>query len=153
MGKGVCDMALVRSNPWTALPTLQNRVNRLFDDMFPEIGRGDDIGLMEWRPMVDTYEKDDAIVVSAELPGVNREDISVDVKNNILTISGERKHEEDVNENNYFRKERFYGKFQRSFTLPDNVDSEKVDAAYKDGVLEVTIPKTEQGTTKKIEIK
>ena len=146
-------MALVRSNPWTALPTLQNRVNRLFDDMFPEIGRGDDIGLMEWRPMVDTYEKDDAIVVSAELPGVNREDISVDVKNNILTISGERKHEEDVNENNYFRKERFYGKFQRSFTLPDNVDSEKVDAAYKDGVLEVTIPKTEQGTTKKIEIK
>ncbi len=146
-------MALVRSNPWTALPTLQNRVNRLFDDMFPEIGQGDDMGLMEWRPMVDTYEKDDAIVVNAELPGVNKEDISVDVKNNILTISGERKHEEDVNEDNYFRKERFYGKFQRSFTLPDNVDSEKVDAAYKDGVLEVKIPKTEQGTTKKIEIK
>ncbi len=146
-------MALVRSNPWTALPTLQNRVNRLFDDMFPEIGQGDDMGLMEWRPMVDTYEKDDAIVVNAELPGVNKEDISVDVKNNILTISGERKHEEDVNEDNYFRKERFYGKFQRSFTLPDNVDSEKVDAAYKDGVLEVTIPKTEQGSTKKIEIK
>lgn len=145
-------MALVRSNPWTALPTLQNRVNRLFDDMFPEIGQGEDMGLMEWRPMVDTYEKDDAIVVNAELPGVNKEDISVDVKNNILTISGERKHEEDVNEDNYFRKERFYGKFQRSFTLPDNVDSEKVDAAYKDGVLEVTIPKTEQGTTKKIEI-
>ena len=146
-------MALVRSNPWTALPTLQNRVNRLFDDMFPEIGQGEDMGLMEWRPMVDTYEKDDAIVVNAELPGVNKEDISVDVKNNILTISGERKHEEDVNEDNYFRKERFYGKFQRSFTLPDNVDSEKVDAAYKDGVLEVTIPKTEQGSTKKIEIK
>ena len=146
-------MALVRSNPWTALPTLQNRVNRLFDDMFPEIGQGDDMGLMEWRPMVDTYEKDDAILVNAELPGVNREDISVDVKNNILTISGERKHEEDVNEDNYFRKERFYGKFQRSFTLPDNVDSEKVDAVYKDGVLEVKIPKTEQGTTKKIEIK
>ena len=146
-------MALVRNNPWTALPTLQNRVNRLFDDMFPEIGQGDDMGLMEWRPMVDTYEKDDAIVVNAELPGVNKEDISVDVKNNILTISGERKHEEDVNEDNYFRKERFYGKFQRSFTLPDNVDSEKVDAVYKDGVLEVKIPKTEQGTTKKIEIK
>jgi len=145
-------MALVRSNPWTALPTLQNRVNRLFDDMFPEIGQGEDMGIMEWRPMVDTYEKDDAIVVNAELPGVNKEDISVDVKNNILTISGERKHEEDVNEDKYFRKERFYGKFQRSFTLPDNVDSEKVDAAYKDGVLEVTIPKTEQGTTKKIEI-
>lgn len=146
-------MALVRSNPWTALPTLQNRVNRLFDDMFPEIGQGDDMGLMEWRPMVDTYEKDDAIIVNAELPGVNKEDISVDVKNNILTISGERKHEEDVNEDNFFRKERFYGKFQRSFTLPDNVDSEKVDAAYKDGVLEVKIPKTEQGSTKKIEIK
>jgi len=146
-------MTLMRTNPWTAVPTLQNRVNRLFDDMFPEIREGVDTGLMEWRPMVDTYEKDDAIIVNAELPGVKKDDISIDVKNNILTISGERKDEEEVNEDNYFRKERFYGKFQRSFTLPENVDPDKVDAAYKDGVLEVKIPKTDEGSTKKIEIK
>lgn len=145
-------MALVRNNPWTALPTLQSRVNRLFDDMFPEIRQTDDMGLMEWRPVVDTYEKNDHIVVNAELPGVNKEDITVDVKNNVLTISGERKHEENVNETNYYRNERFYGKFQRSFTLPDNVDAEKVDAVYKDGVLEVKIPKTEDNKTKKITV-
>lgn len=146
-------MTLMRPNPWTAVPTLQNRVNRLFDDMFPEIREGADTGLMEWRPMVDTYEKDEAIIVNAELPGVKKDDISIDVKNNILTISGERKDEEDVNEDNFFRKERFYGKFQRSFTLPENVDPDQVDAAYKDGVLEVKIPKTEKSSTKKIEIK
>ena len=146
-------MTLMRTNPWTAVPTLQNRVNRLFDDMFPEIREGVDTGLMEWRPMVDTYEKDDAIIVNAELPGVKKDDISIDVKNNILTISGERKDEEDVNEDNFFRKERFYGKFQRSFTLPENVDPDQVDAAYKDGVLEVKIPKTEESSAKKIEIK
>lgn len=146
-------MALMRTNPWAALPTLQNRVNRLFDDMFPQIRQTDDMGLMEWRPVVDTYEKDNAIVVNAELPGVKKEDISIDVKNNILTISGERKHEEKVNEDNFYRSERFYGKFQRSFSLPDNVDADKVDAVYKDGVLEVTIPKTEDSTRKKIEVK
>lgn len=146
-------MALMRTNPWTALPTLQNRVNRLFDDMFPQIRQGDDMGLMEWRPVVDTYEKNNSIVVNAELPGVKKEDISIDVKNNILTISGERKHEENVNEDNFYRSERFYGKFQRSFSLPDNVDADNVDAVYKDGVLEVKIPKTEDSARKKIEVK
>lgn len=73
-------MALARTNPWTALPTLQNRVNWLFDDILPEISTGDDMGLMDWRPIVDTYEKDNAIVVNAELPGVKKEDISIDVK-------------------------------------------------------------------------
>ena len=146
-------MALMRTNPWTTLPTLQNRVNRVFDDMFPDIrNRVDDLDLMEWRPVVDTYEKDDAIMINAELPGVKKEDINIDVKNNILTLSGERKDESDVNEDNYYRSERFYGKFQRSFTLPDNVDADKVDATYKDGVLEVKIPKTGQSSTKKIEI-
>ncbi len=146
-------MALTRTNPWGALPTLQNRVNRFFDDMFPEISAGDDMGLMDWRPVVDTYEKDNAIVVNAELPGVKKEDVSIDVKNNVLTISGERKDEENVNRDDYYRSERFYGRFQRSFTLPDNVDADKVDATYKDGVLEVKIPKTGDSARKKIEVK
>jgi HSP20 family protein len=146
-------MALVRWSPWSTLPTLQDRINRLFEDAFPQVEGREDAGLFEWRPMVDTYEKDDAIVIKAELPGVNKDDIAIDINNNVLSIRGERKHEKDVNEDNYFRRERFYGKFQRAFTLPDNVDAEKIDANYKDGILEVKVPKTEQSKGKKIEIK
>jgi HSP20 family protein len=125
----------------------------LFEDALPQTEGREDSGLFEWRPVVDTYEKDDAIVIKAELPGVSKENISVDVNNHVLSIRGERKNEKDVNEDNYFRRERFYGKFQRAFTLPDNVDPEKIDANYKDGILEVKVPKTEQSKGKKIEIK
>jgi HSP20 family protein len=144
-------MALIRTNPWTAAPV--SRVNRLFENMFPEVRETDDMNLMEWLPAVDTYEKEGSIVVKAELPGLKKEDISIDVKNNILTISGERKHEEEVEKSGFYRSERYYGKFQRCFTLPDNVDAEQVDASYKDGILEVQIPKTERSSAKKIEIK
>lgn len=146
-------MALVRWNPWTTLPTLQDRINRLFEDAVPAAEGREDVGLFEWRPMVDTYEKDDAIMIKAELPGVKKDDISIDVNNGVLSIKGERKHEEDVNEDNYYRKERFYGKFQRAFTLPDNADPDKIEAGFKDGVLEVKVPKTEQSKGKKVEIK
>jgi HSP20 family protein len=144
-------MALIRQNPWSTLPTLQNRINRAFDDMFPEVR--EEMGTLGWRPMVDTYEKDDALVIQAELPGVKKEDISLDIDNRVLTIRGERRYEDDVNQKDYHRQERFYGKFQRSFTLPDNVDPNRVDANYSDGVLKVTLPKTEESQTKKIEIK
>ena len=146
-------MALVRYNPWTTLPTLQDRINRLFEDAFPAAEGREDVGLFEWRPMVDTYEKDDAIMIKAELPGVKKDDISIDVNNGVLSIKGECSHEDDVNEENYYRRERFYGKFQRAFTLPDNADPDKIEAGFKDGVLEVKVPKTEQSKGKKIEIK
>lgn len=147
-------MALARWNPWTTLPTLQDRINRVFDDMFPTTGEGrEDAGLFEWRPMVDTYEKDDAIMIKAELPGLKKDDVSIDVNNNVLSIKGERKDEENVEEDNYYRRERFYGKFQRAFTLPDNVDTDKIEASFKDGILEVKVPKTEESKGKKIEIK
>jgi len=143
-------MALVRWNPATTVPTLQDQINRLFGDMLPETQQG--LGLMNWRPSIDTYEKDDAIVFKAELPGVKMEDVDIDVSNNVLTIKGER-HYEDVKEEDFYRRERFYGKFQRVFTLPDNVDTTNIDARYNEGVLEITVPKTEQTQTKKIEIK
>ncbi|MFP4225681.1 MAG: Hsp20/alpha crystallin family protein [Desulfobacterales bacterium] len=143
-------MALVRWNPATTVPTLQDRINRIFDDMFPEAQ--EDLGLLDWRPTVDTYEKDDAIVFKAELPGVKKEDVDIDVSNNVLTIKGER-HYEDAKDEDYYRRERFHGKFQRAFTLPDNVDTSNIDASYNDGVLEITVPKTEETQTKKIEIK
>ncbi len=148
-------MALVRWDPWTTLPTLQDRINRLFDDAFPTrtAGGEDELSLLDWRPSVDTYEEGDNIVIKAELPGVKKEDVSIDVKNNVLTLKGERKHEENIDEQNYYRRESAYGKFQRSFTLPDAVDPNKIEASYKDGVLKVTVPKTEESKTRKIEIK
>ncbi|MFP3981594.1 MAG: Hsp20/alpha crystallin family protein [Desulfobacterales bacterium] len=146
-------MAITRWNPWTTLPTLQDRINRVFDDMFPTTEGREDMGLFEWRPMVDTYEKDDHIVIKAELPGVKKDDISIDVNNNVLSIKGERKDEEKVDEENYYRQERFYGKFQRAFTLPDNVDTDNIEANYNEGVLEVKVPKTEESKTRKIEVK
>lgn len=147
-------MALIRRNPRATLPTLQDRINRVFDEMFPALGEErEDFGLFEWRPTVDTYEKDDSIMIKAELPGVKKDDVSIDVNNNVLSIKGERKDEENMEEGDYYRRERFYGNFQRAFTLPENVDTDKIEASFKDGVLEVKVPKTEESKGKKIEIK
>ena len=148
-------MALVRWDPWTTLPTLQDRINRLFEDAFPAHGAGreDEMSLLDWRPTVDTYEEGENIVIKADLPGVKKEDVSIDVKDNVLTLKGERKHEENINEENYYRRESSYGKFQRAFTLPDAVDPNKIEASYKDGTLKITVPKAEERKAKKIEIK
>ena len=148
-------MALVRWDPYTTLPTLQDRINRLFEDTFPSrtAGREDEMSILDWRPTVDTYEEGDNIVIKADLPGVKKEDVSIDVKDNVLTLKGERKHEENVNEENYYRRESAYGKFQRAFTLPDAVDPNKIEASYKDGTLKITVPKAEERKAKKIEIK
>ena len=149
-------MALVRWNPWAGmptLPTLQERINRVFEDIFPAAGEREDFGLMDWRPVVDTYEKEDAVMIKADLPGVKKEDISIDIRQNVLTLSGERSHEKDIREDQFHRRERYFGRFQRSFTLPENVDPEHVDARFKDGVLEVRVPKTEKTRAKRIEIK
>ena len=124
----------------------------MFDEMLPASGR-EDVGLMDWRPTVDTFEQENAIVVKAELPGVNKEDVSINVHQSVLTLSGERKRDEEVKEEKYYRRERFYGKFQRSFTLPENIDPDKIFASFKDGVLEVRIPRTEKSQAKRIEIK
>ncbi|HMA84296.1 MAG TPA: Hsp20/alpha crystallin family protein [Desulfosalsimonadaceae bacterium] len=148
-------MALVRWDPWTTLPTLQDRINRLFEDAVPNrTGGGEsEMSLFDWRPKVDTYEEGDNIVIKADLPGVKKEDVSIDIKDNVLTLKGERKHEENINEENYYRRESAYGKFQRAFTLPDGVDPNKIEAAYKDGTLKITVPKAEKTKAKKIDIK
>ncbi len=106
-----------------------------------------------FSPAVNTREDDKAYYVHADLPGVSKEDISIDLKDNVLTISGERKHKEEVKEKDYYKLESFYGRFQRSFTLPENVDINAIDAASENGVLNVTIPKAAPKESKKIEIK
>ena len=138
-------MNLVRWSPWKDMTTLQNRINRMFDDPFFRTGRMvDDASLGMWNPVVDLYEKDDKFVIKAELPGVEKKDIRIDLKDRVLTLSGERSHDNEVKEENYYRRERSYGKFQRAFTLPADVDSDKIKAEFKEGVLQVEVPKPEE---------
>ena len=146
-------MNLVRWSPWREMTTLQNRFNRMFDDPFFRIGRlDDDAGMGMWNPTVDLYEKDDNFVIKAELPGVDKKDITIDLKDRVLTLSGERSYDNEVKEENYYRRERSYGKFQRAFTLPADVDSDKIKAEFKDGVLQVQVPKPEEQKPKQVTI-
>lgn len=147
-------MAIVRwLDPFRDLTSIQERMNQIFEDALART-RGRDEGLRTgmWTPAVDIYEKNDAVVVKAELPGVERDQISVEVKDGILTLRGERKFERDVKEESYHRIERSYGTFLRSFSLPVSVDQEKVKAKFKDGVLEVELPKKEQAKPKQITV-
>lgn len=146
-------MNLVRLNPWGNMDTVRHRMNRLFDDFFYPVSRDDrDLGMWDWNPVADIYDSEDHLVIKAELPGVDKKDIVVDVKDGVLTLSGERSYDNEVKEDKYYRKERAFGKFERSFTLPVNVDSEKIKADFKDGVLKIEIPKPETLKPKKITI-
>ncbi len=110
---------------------------------------------IQFIPAVNTREGDDAYYIEVDLPGVKKEDINIDVHDNILTVSGERKLEEERKDDEFYRVESFYGKFERSFTLPEDVDSDKIEAKDENGVLLITIPKAQQvdKAPKKIEIK
>ena len=146
-------MAVIRWTPFRELSTVQDRVNRLFEDAMKAPYRGDE-GLTStaWAPAVDIYETDKEIVLKAELPEMQEKDIDIKVEDNVLSITGERRMEKEVKEENYHRIERSYGSFNRSFTLPRTVDREGIKAAYKDGVLKVTLPKKEETKPKQIKI-
>jgi HSP20 family protein len=130
-------------------------MNRLFDESFRGINRTgseeDWVG-GSWAPAVDIYEQNGNIVLKAELPGVDPKDVDVRVENNILTLRGERKLENEVKRESYHRVERAYGSFTRSFTLPNVVDTEKIKAEYKDGLLRMTLPKKDEAKPKQISI-
>ncbi len=146
-------MELAKWNPISDMLTLRNRINRMFDDpLFARAFDKEDIPMSSWNPAVDIYEDDDSFVVNAELPGVKKEDITIDLKDRVLTIRGERTFDNEIKEDKYFRRERFSGKFQRSFSLPASVDPNKIKAEYKDGVLNVRIPKPEEQKPKQITI-
>jgi len=146
-------MLLTKWEPFKDLTSLQGRINRLFDDSLIRSRFFDDDTLSGiWAPVVDVYETENEIVIKAEIPGVSKKDVNVELKDNILTLSGERKREKDIKEENYHGKERYYGAFRRSFGLPAHVEHEKVKARFKDGILEITLPKVEAAKPKKIEI-
>ncbi len=106
-----------------------------------------------FSPAVNTREDDKAYYIHADLPGVAKEDINIDLKDNVIMISGERKHKEEIKEKDYYKLESFYGKFQRSFTLPEDADGNAIDASSENGVLNIVIPKAAPKESKKIEIK
>ena len=146
-------MALARWTPMGNLQSFQNEMNRIFNEFFRG-GNGEEAGseLSTWTPPVDIHETDDALVIKAELPGISKDDISIDVHQNTLTLRGQRKHEAEVKQDNYHRMERAYGTFQRSFVLPTMIDQEKVQATFKDGVLELHLPKLESAKPRRIAI-
>ena len=143
-------MKLVRWDPFQELIAMSNRLNRTVSDSYTP--RTED-SFGTWAPPVDIFERQDHLVIRAEVPGVLMADMDVRIENGVLTLHGERKQETDVNDENAHRMERVYGAFTRSFSLPTTVDAAKVTATYKDGVLEVTVPKAETKKPKSIEIK
>ena len=145
-------MNIVRFDPIRDMATLQDRVNRIFADAY----RRDNDDLMTrgaWVPPVDIYETGNhELVLRAELPDVAREDIALRVENNTLTISGERKMDTEIKEQQYHRIERTYGTFSRAFTLPPTVDTSAIAAEYKNGVLTVRLPLREEAKPKQIQV-
>jgi HSP20 family protein len=133
--------------------TIHHEMNRLVRDFFrgglqdKETSRRD-----VWTPAVDMYEGDEAFTVTAELPGFSKDDVQVELKDNRLTLKGERKREAEVKEAQYHRVERAYGAFRRSIRLPATVDADKAEAVFKDGVLKLTLPKAEEAKPKAISI-
>jgi HSP20 family protein len=132
-------MALIRWEPAREVDTLQNEVNRVFDAFF---GGGSDASrVRRWVPAMDLVETDDHLVLRADLPGLKKDDVDLEVKDGVLTISGERKAEREEKSEGYYRVERAFGRFSRSLTIPDGVEADAISADFADGVLEVRIPK------------
>jgi HSP20 family protein len=144
-------MAVVKWDPFRDLSMLQDRMNRLFDSS--RGWRNDDAAATTtWSPAVDIFETEGEITVKAELPGMDRNDITLHLEKNVLTLKGERRFEKETKDDNYHRIERSYGSFSRAFSIPATVEEEKIRADYKDGVLKIVLPKKEQEKPKQIRI-
>ncbi len=145
-------MAVVKWDPFRDLISIQDRMNRLFEQTLSRSRGEEGVSPTTWTPAVDIYETADTIVMKAELPGVAREDVQIQINENTLTLQGERRFAKDVREESYLRLERAYGSFHRSFTLPATVHQDKIRAVLKDGVLELTLPKAEDSKPKRVSI-
>jgi HSP20 family protein len=142
-------MALVRWDPARELDTLQSEFNRLFDTFSGARPNGQ---ARRWVPAMDLVETEDHLVLKADLPGLSREDVEIEVKDNTLTISGDRKLQHEEKTDGYYRIERAFGAFSRSLTLPDGINADGIAADFHDGVLEVRIPKPEERKPHRITI-
>jgi HSP20 family protein len=133
------------------LSNLRDEIDRLFESPLAEFARTSQL-LSGWTPALDVFEDKDNLMVKVELPGMRKDDIQISLHDGSLSISGERKSEKKVEDAEIYRSERFYGRFQRTVTLPSPVNPDKVKAQYKDGVLTVTLPKTEEAKPKQIDV-
>ena len=143
-------MKLTRASTWpgvTRLSDLRDELDRFFEAPFTRTSE-----FLGWTPAFDVYEEKDNFIVKAELPGMKREDINVSLHDGNLIISGERQNEVKSEGTEVYRAERFFGKFQRAVALPATVAADKVKAAYKDGILTITLPKSEEAKPKQIEV-
>ena len=145
-------MALIRFEPARELASLQSEMNQLFSTFFgdttgPSNGQG-----RRWIPAMDLVETDEALVLRADLPGMKEDDVKIEIKDGVLTISGERRSESQEKGEGFHRVERAFGRFSRSLSLPDGVDAGKVQANFEDGVLEVKIPKPDETKPTRVEI-
>jgi len=150
-------MAIVRRqdlwDPFREMENLSQRFNRLFN-IAPNLDEGEYISSATWMPACDISETDKAYLIRAELPDVKKDNVRVNIENNVLTLQGERKDEKEVKNERYHRREMTYGSFLRRFTLPDDINPDKVDATFKDGILTVTVPReaSKQAKTKRIDV-
>jgi len=140
--------------PWSnfgRLSDLRDEIDRLFEAPLAERARSSNL-LSGWTPALDVYEQKENFILKAELPGMRKEDITVSLHDGSVSISGERKSDTKHEDSEVYRAERFFGRFQRTVTLPAPVAADKVKAQYKDGVLTVTLPKTEEAKPKQIDV-
>jgi HSP20 family protein len=141
-------MALVRWEPAREVDSLQTEVNRVFDAFF---GQGASAS-RRWVPAMDLVETEDHLVLKADLPGLGSDDVEIEIKDGVLTVSGERRADHEEKSEGYFRVERSFGRFSRSLTLPKGVEADSIAAEFNDGVLEVRIPKPEERKPHRVEI-
>lgn len=144
-----------RWGPLKELEDMEKRLSTIFgrSPIGTDGEKKEAIAVTEWSPLVDISEDDKEYIVKAEIPEMKKEDIKINVHDDVLTVSGERKYEKEEKGKKYHRVERAYGSFMRSFVLPENADGSKISAEYKDGVLKVHLPKSEQAKKKAIEVK
>ncbi len=146
-------MAILRWNPVRGVVGLEDELRLLFGDFFGPDRAGDETRFVRWAPRVDIVEENGNYELTADLPGLKKDDIKIEIHDNMLTLRGEKKIEEEKKEKSYRLAERCYGEFVRTFTLPENVNKDTIEAEFKDGVLKLTIPKTEQPKPAQIEVK
>jgi HSP20 family protein len=145
-------MALVRWEPVRELHSIQHEMNRLFDSFFDTPAQSSSGGTRRWIPPMDLVETEDHFVLRADLPGLGEGDVKIEVQDNVLTLSGERRFEHEAKKNGFVRLERGSGSFARSLTLPEGIDPDGVAASFDRGVLEVRIPKPEERKPRRVEI-
>jgi HSP20 family protein len=147
--------SLARWQPFQELNSLQKQMNGMFENFFgttPRLPFEDNLSTLEFGPPVDIYEDDERFTFKVEVPGIDGKDVKVEIENSVLTVHGERKLEKDIKEENFRRKERRYGAFSRSFTLPATADAEKIEANYNHGVLAIHIPKRAGARPRQIKV-